>query len=81
MIYSARDAASLDKLTELIQSHLFAQDVTNQYLIPFDKGQVVDFINRETSVENTDYTENGTLITTTVNPIQAGQLRDYLVEA
>jgi GTP-binding protein HflX len=41
----------------------------------------VDFINRETSVENTDYTENGTLITTTVNPIQAGQLRDYLVEA
>lgn len=81
LIYSARDAASLDKLTELIQNHLFAEDVTNQYLIPFDKGQVVDFINRETSVENTDYTENGTLITTTVNPIQAGQLRDYLVEA
>lgn len=81
LIYSARDAASLDKLTELIQSHLFAEDVTNQYLIPFDKGQVVDFINRETSVENTDYTENGTLITTTVNPIQAGQLRDYLFEA
>jgi GTP-binding protein HflX len=81
LIYSARDSASLDKLTELIQNHLFAEDVTNQYLIPFDKGQVVDFINRETSVENTDYTENGTLITTTVNPIQAGQLRDYLVEA
>ena len=81
LIYSARDSASLDKLTELIQNHLFAEDVTNQYLIPFDKGQVVDFINRETSVEKTDYTENGTLITTTVNPIQAGQLRDYLVEA
>lgn len=81
LIYSARDSASLDKLTELIQNHLFATDETNQYLIPFDKGQVVDFINRETSVENTDYTENGTLITTTVNPIQAGQLRDYLVEA
>ncbi|WP_125709791.1 GTPase HflX [Lacticaseibacillus porcinae] len=81
LIYSARDSASLDKLTELIQHHLFAEDVTNQYLIPFDKGQVVDFINRETSVEKTDYTESGTLITTTVNPIQAGQLRDYLVEA
>lgn len=79
LIYSARDSASLDKLTELIQNHLFATDETNQYLIPFDKGAVVDFINRETSVSKTDYTEDGTLITTTVNPIQAGQLRDYLV--
>ncbi|MCI1985556.1 MAG: GTPase HflX [Lactobacillus sp.] len=80
LIYSARDHASLEKLTELLKARLFAQDQTNTYLIPFAKGAVVDFINRETSVSATDYTETGTKITTTVNPIQAGQLREYLTE-
>ncbi len=80
LIYSARDHNSLIRLTELIKGHLFAKDQTNTYLVPFTAGQVVDFINRETSVSATDYTADGTRITTTVNPIQAGQLRDYLIE-
>ncbi|MFD1483806.1 GTPase HflX [Lacticaseibacillus baoqingensis] len=80
LIYSARDHASLEQLTDLIKTHLFAKDQTNTYLIPFAKGAIVDFINRETSVSATDYTADGTQITTTVNPIQAGQLREYLIE-
>ncbi|WP_461213918.1 GTPase HflX [Lacticaseibacillus sp. GG6-2] len=80
LIYSARDHNSLIKLTELIKQHLYATDQTNTYLVPFTEGAVVDFINRETSVSATDYTESGTRITTTVNPIQAGKLRGYLIE-
>ncbi|WP_179394641.1 GTPase HflX [Lacticaseibacillus absianus] len=79
-IYSAKDPASLAKLVELIESRVFADNETNTYLIPFDQGQLVDFINRETGVISTDYTAAGTQIKTVVNPIQAGQLRPYLVE-
>lgn len=79
-IYSARDKASLQRLTDLIAKHLFADDETNTYLIPFADGKMVNFINQETSVQKTDYTDEGTKITTIVTPIQAGRLRRYLVE-
>lgn len=80
LIYSAKDPASLHKLVDLIKAHVFANDQVNTYLVPFDQGQVVDFINRETSVQATDYTPEGTRLTTTVSQIQAGQLRKFLVE-
>ncbi|WP_461225894.1 GTPase HflX [Lacticaseibacillus suihuaensis] len=79
-VYSARDAKSLNKLVELIEGKVFADNETNTYLIPFAKGSLVDFINRETGVIATDYTADGTKIKTVVNPIQAGQLRPYLLE-
>ena len=81
IVYSARDTASLEKLVEVIKHHVFADEETHQYLIPFDQGSVVSFINQETAVQATEYVEAGTLITTTVNPVQAGQLRRFLVEA
>lgn len=80
LIYSARDKASLEALVKLITQHIFADAVTHTYLIPFDQGQLVDFINRETAVISTDYTDAGTQVKTTVNPAQAGRLRPYLVE-
>lgn len=80
LIYSARDQASLQRLTEMITSRIFADSQVDTYLIPFAQGSVVDFINRETGVIETAYEENGTRIKTTVNPIQAGKLRQYLVE-
>ncbi|WP_125702729.1 GTPase HflX [Lacticaseibacillus daqingensis] len=79
-IYSAKDPQSLAKLVELIESKVFADNETNTYLIPFAKGHLTDFINRETGVVRTDYTDVGTKITTVVNPIQAGKLKDYLWE-
>ncbi|WP_054661603.1 GTPase HflX [Lacticaseibacillus camelliae] len=80
LIYSAKDPASLDKLVQMITARVFSDSAVHTYLIPFDKGQLVDFINRETGVINTEYVETGTKVKTTVNPIQAGKLRQYLVE-
>lgn len=79
-IYSARDPHSLQALAELIQRRVFAKDETHTYLIPFADGRIIDYLNRETAVAALDYTETGTRITTTVSPIQAGRLRQYLVD-
>ncbi|MCX2454987.1 GTPase HflX [Lacticaseibacillus nasuensis] len=78
-IYSAQDPASLHQLARLITKHIFADAETHTYLIPFSEGQLVDFMNRETAVSATDYTDGGTRITATVNAAQAGRLAQYLV--
>lgn len=78
IVYSARDHASLEKLGELIERHIFADAVTATYLIPFTDGAAVNLINEVAKIESTDYTENGTRIRATMNQANAGRLAKYV---
>ncbi|WNX13185.1 GTPase HflX [Lacticaseibacillus rhamnosus] len=80
LVYSARDKRSLQALTDLIKANLFGQDEEHTYLIPFDQGQLVNYLNQETVVKTTDYTEHGTRITAVVNPVQKGKLARFAVK-
>ena len=80
LIYSARDKASIKKLAEMIESHIFADAVTAQYLIPFTDGAVVSQLNQIARVDKTDYTEDGTLITATMTQANAGRFAKYVQE-
>ena len=79
-VYSARDKNSLEALTRLIKADIFGQDEEHTYLIPFDQGQLVSYLNQETVVKATDYREDGTLITAVVNPVQKGKLARFAVK-
>ncbi|EPC39665.1 GTPase HflX, partial [Lacticaseibacillus paracasei subsp. paracasei Lpp229] len=57
IVYSARDKNSLEALTRLIKADIFGQDEEHTYLIPFDQGQLVSYLNQETVVKATDYRE------------------------
>lgn len=80
LVYSARDDASLRKLADMIESRIFANQVTATYLIPFTNGQDVNYINSVAKVEKTDYTADGTLITATMSATQANRLAAYVQE-
>ena len=80
IVYSARDKNSLEALTRLIKADFFGQDEEHTYLIPFDQGQLVSYLNQETVVKATDYREDGTLITAVVNPVQKGKLARFAVK-
>ncbi|MFT8502576.1 MAG: GTPase HflX [Lacticaseibacillus paracasei] len=80
IVYSARDKNSLEALTRLIKADIFGQDEEHTYLIPFDQGQLVSYLNQETVVKATDYREDGTLITAVVNPVQKGKLARFAVK-
>lgn len=80
IVYSARDKNSLEALTRLIKADIFGQDEEHTYLIPFDQGQLVNYLNQETVVKTTDYTEHGTRITAVVNPVQKGKLARFAVK-
>lgn len=80
IVYSARDKNSLEALTRLIKADIFGQDEEHTYLIPFDQGQLVSYLNQETVVKAKDYREDGTLITAVVNPVQKGKLARFAVK-
>lgn len=60
---SAKDGDGLDELVDLIKSHIFNKYVTCQLLVPFDRGDVVSYLNDKAHVKEMTYEETGTFMT------------------
>lgn len=60
---SAKEGKGLDELVELIKAYIFDQYVTCKLLVPFDRGDVVAYLNDKANVKETTYEEEGTLMT------------------
>lgn len=60
---SAKEGQGLDELVELIKAYIFDQYVTCKLLIPFNRGDVVSYLNDQANVKETTYEEEGTLMT------------------
>jgi len=60
---SAKEGLGLDELTDLINKHVFSKYVTCKLLVPFDRGDVVSYLNEKANVKETTYDETGTIMT------------------
>lgn len=60
---SAKEGKGLGELVELIKAYIFDQYVTCKLLVPFDRGDVVAYLNDKANVKETTYEEEGTLMT------------------
>ena len=60
---SAKDGKGLDELVELIKAHIFNKYITCKLLVPFDRGDVVAYLNDKANVKETKYEEEGTIMT------------------
>ena len=60
---SAKDGQGLDELVDLIKNHVFDKYVTCKLLVPFDRGDVVAYLNDKANVKKTSYEEEGTVMT------------------
>jgi len=59
---SAKEDKGLDELIEMIRQRIFRDYVKCQMLIPFDRGEIVSYLNKNATVLSTEYEENGTLL-------------------
>ena len=59
---SAKDGQGLEELIELIKSHIFTDYISCTMLIPFDRGDVINYLNEHASITSTTYEEEGTLL-------------------
>ena len=67
----------MDILLEMIQEKLFGRQIHANFLVPYDRGDVVSYLIRETSVLKTEYREDGTYIEALVQSGDRERFRKY----
>ncbi|RXI21951.1 GTPase HflX [Pediococcus pentosaceus] len=80
LTYSAKQLQSLEMVTALIKKQVLKNYVEAKFLIPFNEGQVVDFLNGNADVKKTDYTEEGTEITAELKEKDYQRLARYVIQ-
>lgn len=59
---SAKDGKGLDELLEMIRANIFADYKICRMLIPYERGDIVSYLNEQASVHTSEYEEEGTLL-------------------
>ena len=59
---AAKEGKGLDELLDVIKKRIFADYVTCRMVIPFDRGDIVAYLNEHASIQETEYEEEGTLL-------------------
>ncbi|MBE1555103.1 GTPase HflX [Sporosarcina limicola] len=76
---AAKEGKGLDELIELIRKRIFEQFVTCKLLIPFNRGDVVSYLNERTNIKNTEYEEDGTLITVEMSASEKVRFEEFVI--
>lgn len=76
---SAKCNIGIDKLIESICDKVFKDYVKCKMLIPYNKGDIVSYLNMNTSVSNIEYKEEGTLLTIECSKEDYYRYSDYIV--
>lgn len=59
---AAKEGVGLDELLEVIKKQIFANYVTCRMIVPFNRGDIVAYLNEHASIHETEYEEEGTLL-------------------
>lgn len=77
---SAKTKAGLEELVELIQKYVFNDYKECEMLIPYDKGQIVSYLNEQATVKQTEYLENGIKIEVCCKKRDYEKYKEYLLK-
>ncbi|MCK1997216.1 GTPase HflX [Psychrobacillus psychrodurans] len=75
---SAKDGAGLDELLEIIRKHIFSNYVRCSLLVPFERGDIVSYLNENASVSSTSYEEQGTVVQVELKKSDYDRLQEFL---
>lgn len=77
---SAGENKGIPELLELIQHTLFRSYVTRKLLVPYDRGDVVSYINETATIRETAYEEEGTLMTVEMRESESERLQEFVLQ-
>ena len=77
---SAKEDAGLDELIDLIRTHIFADYKMCRMLIPYDRGDVVSYLNEQASVQGSEYEEEGTLLKVELKQADYERYHDFVLD-
>ena len=76
---SAKTGKGMDELVELIKKKVFGQYITCKLLIPFDRGDLVSYLNDKANVKTAEYEEDGTLMTVEMNVTERTKFEEFII--
>lgn len=75
---AAKEGAGIPELIDQIKDRVFQDYQTLMLRIPFEQGEIVDYLNTHANVLETEYDEQGTLMTVELSAKDAARLSSYL---
>ena len=76
---AAKQNVGLDELIDMIRKEIFSNYVTCDMLIPYDRGDIVSYLNMHASIHSTSYEENGTLLNVEVTDADYNEYKQYVI--
>ncbi|MBQ0138912.1 MAG: GTPase HflX [Kurthia sp.] len=76
---SAKEDVGLDELITLIRKEIFADYETVSILVPYDKGELVSFLNEKSTILDTKYEEQGTLLKVELRAEHKSKFAEYII--
>lgn len=76
---SAKEELNLDKLLEEIEEKLPYSLKKCEYIIPYDKGDIVSFLHRNGRILSEDYVNEGTKLTVEVDTEAYNKTKEYII--
>lgn len=79
LIMAALEEDSIDELIQIIRENSYNDYVTEEFLIPFDKGDIVNYLNTKANVLSTEYVAEGTKIKAELTAVDSERFKQYLI--
>lgn len=77
---SAQEDSGLDELIEMIKQHIFSHYVECEMMIPFDRGDVVSYLNANAQVKETEYEEHGTRLVVELKESDMKKYENFVIK-
>ncbi|GAT90988.1 GTP-binding protein [Apilactobacillus kunkeei] len=79
LIMAALEEDSIDELVQIIRENSYKDYVTEEFLIPFDKGDIVNYLNTKANVLSTEYVAEGTKVKAELTAVDSDRFKQYLI--
>lgn len=76
---SAKTGDGLDELLAVIKKRIFADYRSCRMVIPFDRGDIVSYLNKNATVKETEYEEEGTSLKVEISRADYERFREFIV--
>jgi GTP-binding protein HflX len=76
---AAKEDKGLDELLEMIKQHIFSDHVTCRMILPFERGDIVAYLNQHATIEETEYEENGTLLKVELSQADYDRFEEFVI--
>lgn len=76
---SAKDGKGLDELLAMIKKEIFADYEVHTLCIPYDRGDIVSYLNEHATILSTEYDEAGTVLKVELKVADVNRMKSFFI--